>query len=157
MVCSPLWLSVVVMRTTIALLIAVTAVLALPAEGMAAKKGKRIKADDSRYGSVLFDGKGRAIYLFTKDEGEGKSRCYGDCARAWPPVLTRGKPRAGAGVKAGKLGTTKRRSGKRQVTYNGHPLYYYISDTEPGEITCQDVDEFGGIWYVVAPSGRAVL
>jgi predicted lipoprotein with Yx(FWY)xxD motif len=144
------------MRRTIALLVALMAVAAMPADAMAAKKGKRIKADGSRYGDVLFDGRGRAIYLFTKDEGEGKSRCYGQCARAWPPVITRGKPRSGAGVDSDKLGTTKRRSGKRQVTYNGHPLYYYISDTKPGEITCQDVDEFGGIWFVVAPSGRAV-
>jgi predicted lipoprotein with Yx(FWY)xxD motif len=124
--------------------------------GVPVKKGKRIKADGSRYGNVLFDGKGRAIYLFTRDAGEGKSRCYGDCARAWPPVMTRGKPRPSAGVDGDKLGTTKRRSGKRQVTYNGHPLYYYVSDTEPGEITCQDVDEFGGIWFVVKPGGRPV-
>jgi predicted lipoprotein with Yx(FWY)xxD motif len=143
------------MRRTILLTLAALTVLAAPTDAMAAKKGKTIKAADSRYGEVLFDGKGRAIYLFTKEEGR-KSECYGTCAKAWPPVLTKGKPRAAAGVDADKLGRTKRRSGKRQVTYNGHPLYYYISDTEPGEITCQDVTEFGGIWYLVAPDGNAV-
>lgn len=122
---------------------------------MAAKKGKAVKAAGSRYGTVLFDGKGRAIYLFTKEEGR-KSRCYGECAHAWPPVLTKGRPRAGAGIDAAKLGRTERRNGKMQVTYGGHPLYYYITDTAPGEITCQDVFEFGGTWYLVAPDGSAV-
>jgi predicted lipoprotein with Yx(FWY)xxD motif len=139
------------MRRTIPVLVALLALIAVP-DAMAAKT---IKAAGSRYGTVLFDGKGRSIYLFTKEKGT-KSRCYGDCARAWPPVLTKGKPRAGAGVDAAKLGRTTRRSGKRQVTYNGHPLYYYVSDTAPGEITCQDVFEFGGTWYLVAPSGDAV-
>jgi predicted lipoprotein with Yx(FWY)xxD motif len=71
-------------------------------------------------------------------------------------VYTRGKPRAGAGADAGLLGTTKRRGGRRQVTYNGHPLYYYVTDTKPGQITCQDVTEFGGTWLVVDPQGNAV-
>ncbi|MBA3301507.1 MAG: hypothetical protein H0T15_06515 [Thermoleophilaceae bacterium] len=109
----------------------------------------------SAYGEVLFDGKGRAIYLFTKEKGS-TSRCYGDCAVAWPPVLTRGKPRAGKGADGSKLGTTKRKGGKSQVTYAGKPLYYYVSDVKPNVITCQDVFEFGGTWYVVKPDGSAV-
>jgi predicted lipoprotein with Yx(FWY)xxD motif len=129
---------------------------AAPADAMAAKrKGKLIKVEDSRYGPVLFDGKGRSIYLFTKEKGS-RSRCYGDCAAAWPPVLTRAKPRAGRGVDASKLGRTRRGGGRRQVTYGGHPLYYYVADTAPGEITCQDVFEFGGTWYLVGPDGSAV-
>jgi predicted lipoprotein with Yx(FWY)xxD motif len=144
------------MRRAILLTVALLAVAAAPTDAMAAKNGKRVKAADSRFGTVLFDGKGRVLYLFTKDRRESRSRCYGGCAEAWPPAMTRGKPRAGAGVERGKLGTTKRRSGKRQLTYNGHPLYYYVGDTRPGQILCQDVAEFGGVWYVVAPDGTAV-
>jgi predicted lipoprotein with Yx(FWY)xxD motif len=120
------------------------------------RRGASVKVMDTRYGRMLFDGRGRALYLFTRETGQSRSRCYGDCATAWPPFLTRGKPRARAGVKASLLGTTKRRDGKTQVTYRGQPLYYYITDTKPGQVTCQDVTEFGGTWLVVAPSGQAI-
>ena len=110
---------------------------------------------NSRYGRMLFDGRGRAIYLFTRERGR-KSRCYGGCAAAWPPVYTGGSPRARRGVDADLLGTTTRRGGRRQVTYNGHPLYYYVTDTRPGQITCQDITEFGGTWLVVDPAGNAI-
>ena len=119
------------------------------------RRGKTIKVMNSRYGRMLFDARGRAIYLFTREQGT-KSRCYGQCAVAWPPVYTSGKPRARGGVDAGLLGTTTRRGGRRQVTYNGHPLYYYITDTKPGQITCQDIVEFGGTWLVVDPQGDAI-
>jgi predicted lipoprotein with Yx(FWY)xxD motif len=120
-----------------------------------ARRGKAIKIMNSRYGRMLFDGRGRAIYLFTRERGS-KSRCYGECAVAWPPVYTSGRPRARGGADADLLGTTKRRGGRRQVTYNGHPLYYYVTDTKPGQITCQDIDEFGGTWLVVDPAGNAI-
>jgi predicted lipoprotein with Yx(FWY)xxD motif len=119
-----------------------------------ARGGKAVKAIGSSYGKVIADRRGEAFYLFGKD-GRGKSRCYGACARAWPPVITKGRPRAGKGVKARLLGTTKRKNGKRQVTYAGHPLYYYVDDS-PGNILCQNVSEFGGLWLVVKPSGRPV-
>jgi predicted lipoprotein with Yx(FWY)xxD motif len=124
------------------------------AEATVSRAGKKVKAVGSDYGRVIADGRGEAFYLFGKDRG-GRSRCYGACARAWPPVLTRGRPRAGRGVKARLLGTTRRRNGKLQVTYAGHPLYYYVSDS-PGRILCQNVNEFGGVWLVVKPSGRPV-
>jgi predicted lipoprotein with Yx(FWY)xxD motif len=117
-------------------------------------KGKRIKAIGSSYGRVIADRRGEAFYLFDRDR-RGKSRCYGACARAWPPVITRGKPRAGKGVKAQLLGTTRRKNGKLQATYAGHPLYYYVDDS-PGRILCQNVSEFGGLWLVVEPSGEPV-
>jgi len=119
-----------------------------------ARAGKKVKAVSSSYGKVIADGRGEAFYLFDRDRG-GKSRCYGACARAWPPVTTKGRPRAGKGVKARLLGTTKRSNGKRQVTYAGHPLYYYVADS-PGRILCQNVSEFGGLWLVVKPSGKPV-
>jgi predicted lipoprotein with Yx(FWY)xxD motif len=120
----------------------------------ASSRGPTLKVVSSQYGKVVADSKGEALYLFTKD-GRGKSRCYGDCAAAWPPFLARAKPRAGLGITASRLGTVRRRDGKLQVTYNGQPLYYYVHD-KPGTILCQDVFEFGGDWLVVAPSGRAV-
>ena len=110
---------------------------------------------NTRYGRVLFDGEGRALYLFTR-ERTGRSRCYGDCASAWPSFLTKGRPRARSGVKSSLLGTTRRRDGKTQVIYRGHPLYYYVGDRKAGQILCQDVNEFGGTWLVVSPSGQPV-
>lgn len=117
--------------------------------------GTVVRAQRSRFGTVLFDGSGRALYLFTRERGPS-ARCYGACAAAWPPALTSGRPRAGRGAQGRRLGTTRRRDGTRQVTYAGHPLYYYVGDRGPGQINCQDVVEFGGTWLIVAPSGRAV-
>jgi predicted lipoprotein with Yx(FWY)xxD motif len=116
--------------------------------------GTTLRVVASKYGKVIADSKGEALYLFTRD-GRGPSRCYGACAKAWPPLLTSGKPRVGKGLPASRVGTTRRRDGKLQVTYRGQPLYYYVQD-KPGLILCQDVNEFGGDWLVVAPSGRAV-
>ena len=119
-----------------------------------APKGTTIKLGDSQFGRILFDSGDQAIYLFDKESGP-TSECYGDCAAAWPPVLTKGEPQAAGGVKASLLGTTKRDDGTAQVTYNGHPLYYYAHEG-PGEVTCHDVLEFGGLWLVVAAAGDAV-
>jgi predicted lipoprotein with Yx(FWY)xxD motif len=121
----------------------------------AARRGASVKVMNSRYGRMLFDGRGRALYLFTR-ERTSRSRCYGECAVAWPPFLTRGKPQARGGVKSRLLGTTRRRDGKTQVTYRGQPLYYYVDDRRPGQVLCQDVVEFGGTWLVVSPSGAAI-
>ena len=113
-----------------------------------------ITARTSQYGSILTDGTNRTIYLFTRD-GSSASACYGSCAAAWPPVLTIGSPRRTGGLTAA-LGTTRRRDGTAQVTYNGHPLYYYIRDIKPGQILCQNVAEFGGTWLVVSPRGTPI-
>lgn len=121
----------------------------------AAEKGSSVKAGPSDYGKILFDGRGRALYLFTRESGSA-SRCYGACAAAWPPFLTAGEPQAGKGTRQDLLGTTKRRDGKAQVTYAGQPLYYYVGDREAGQVLCQDVEEFGGTWLVVSPGGSAV-
>jgi len=118
-----------------------------------APKGKRIKVVDSEFGLAIADGKGEALYLFDK-EGGRKAKCYGACARVWPPVLTKGAPSAGTGAASNLLGTTRRADGRLQVTYAGHPLYYYVADS-PGSILCNDVFEFGGNWFVVQPNGAA--
>lgn len=117
-------------------------------------EGTEVKLGDSQFGQVLFDAEDQAIYIFDKESGP-KSECYGACAEAWPPVLTEGEPQAAPGVKAPLLGTTERDDGSTQVTYNGHPLYYYAHEG-PGEVTCHNVDEFGGLWLAVNASGNAV-
>lgn len=123
-------------------------------EAMAAKKGAKLKVAGSDYGRVLMTKGDMALYLFTRD-GKGPSDCYGDCAVAWPPLLTKGKPVAGRGVEPRKLGSTRRSDGSRQVTYGGHPVYRYVHD-RPGEIFCQDVFEFGGTWLLVNAAAKAV-
>jgi predicted lipoprotein with Yx(FWY)xxD motif len=124
---------------------------AMASESAMTGRGASVTIVDSEFGRVVADGKGEALYLFDKEEGK-KSRCYGACAKAWPPMLTKGKPVASTGAKQGLIGTTRRRNGKLQVTYAGHPLYYYVDDS-PGTILCHDVVEFGGTWLVVKPSG----
>ena len=118
------------------------------------RRGITVKIVSSPYGRIVADGRGQAFYLFDKEHGR-TSRCYGDCAKAWPPVLTKGRPVAGKGVRAGLLGTTRRRDGSRQLTYGGRPMYYYVADS-PGRVLCQDVIEFGGRWLVIVPSGAPV-
>jgi predicted lipoprotein with Yx(FWY)xxD motif len=121
---------------------------------MKSERGASVRVMSSRYGKVLFDGRSRALYLFTRERGTA-GRCYGACAKAWPPFLTKGKPKAIRGASASLLGTTRRRDGRTQVTYAGHPLYYYVGDTKAGQILCQGVTEFGGTWWVVKPDGTA--
>jgi len=106
-------------------------------------------------GDVLVGGSGRTLYLFEKDTGP-RSTCFGACASAWPPYATNGKPVAGSGAQASMLGTTSRKDGKTQVTYNGHPLYYYAGDGRPGQTNGQDLDQFGAEWYAVSPGGDKV-
>jgi predicted lipoprotein with Yx(FWY)xxD motif len=126
----------------------------VPAVERAAKPGPgaRIKVGDSEFGTMLFGPRGQAIYVFERDP-KGRTVCYGACARAWPPVLTKGRPRASAGVRKSLLGTVGRRGGARQVTYAGRPLYYYAHEG-PGEVRCHNVNLNGGFWWVVAPDGR---
>lgn len=114
--------------------------------------GTTIALGDSEFGSMLFDSKDQAIYIFERDS-EGKTVCYGECAEAWPPVYTEGEPRAGEGVKQSLLGTVKRRDGRLQVTYAGQPLYFYAHEG-PGEVRCHNVNLNGGLWWVVGPDGK---
>jgi predicted lipoprotein with Yx(FWY)xxD motif len=108
------------------------------------------------YGPTLVDRRGFALYRFTHDHSSSSS-CYGACAVVWPPyVVAHGRLIAGSGAATGLLGTARRRDGGLQVTYAGHPLYYYVGDRRPREALCQGVAEFGGTWYVVAGDGHAV-
>jgi predicted lipoprotein with Yx(FWY)xxD motif len=106
----------------------------------------------ANFGLFLVDGKGMTLYEYTKDAGN-TSNCYGQCAVNWPPLLTTGAPQGGPGVTPSLLGTTTRTDGKTQVTFSGHPLYYFIKDQKPGDVTGQGV---GGVWYVLSPRGEGM-
>jgi predicted lipoprotein with Yx(FWY)xxD motif len=121
--------------------------------GTPTASGTGIKTASSDFGTILFDATGQAIYLFDK-ETSAAAACYGSCAQAWPPVVTTGRPVAVGGVKQSLLGTTKRTDGATQVTYGGHPLYYYAHEGK-NEVKCHNIEGFGGLWLVVTPSGDA--
>jgi len=144
------------MRTRLAIAIVVAAALSGVAAGsdMAATRAT-VVAKKSSFGRILFDGRGFVLYGFTRDRRR-KSRCAGACAKAWPPYIVKARPRAGGGVTGARLGTIRRADGRLQVTYFGRPLYYYVGDRKPGQILCQNVTEFGGVWRVVRPTGRLV-
>ena len=112
-------------------------------------------ATDAKLGAILVDGSGKTVYLFVADKSTS-STCYSSCATLWPPVLTTGAPVAGAGATASLLGTTTRTDGKVEVTYAGHPLYYFIQDKKAGDTTGQGIDGFGGLWWVLSPAGAAI-
>ena len=116
-----------------------------------------VDVQGSRFGQTLVDGHGRALYLFAADTGKD-STCYDACATAWPPFLadTGATVDAMHGANASLVGTAARKDGTMQVTYRGHPLYYFSGDTKPGEINCQAVVNFGAAWYVVDPEGNAI-
>ena len=116
------------------------------------RRGTSIVAGDSQFGRMLFDARKQAIYIFERD-ADRQTVCYGECAKAWPPVYANGEPVAGSGVRSSLLGTIARRDGRMQVTYAGKPLYYYAHEG-PGEVRCHNVDLNGGLWWVVGLDGK---
>jgi predicted lipoprotein with Yx(FWY)xxD motif len=149
-----------VRRLIVLALAAVLAVSALTGLAIAASKPTKPATIKTRtagdLGKIIVDGRSRTLYLFEKDK-KGKSSCSGACAKAWPPLLTKGKPKASGSVKASKLGTTKRSDGTTQVTYGGHPLYTFAPDkNKPGSTKGQGVDGFGAEWYVVGTNGKKI-
>jgi predicted lipoprotein with Yx(FWY)xxD motif len=104
-------------------------------------------------GTILVTSEGLTLYDFHKDKG-GESSCYDACAAAWPPLLTNGEPQAQGAADRSLLGTTKRKDGASQVTYNGWPLYTYVADQKPGEANGNDIDQFGAEWYALQPNGQ---
>lgn len=136
-----------------ALTLAIAATVALA--GSATAGGARVNVAMSHLGRILVDSKGLTLYDFPPDKGT-TSVCYGACAALWPPLISHGKPTAGPGARASLLGTTKRKDGKLQVTYGGHPLYYFVSDRKPGQTTGQGIDQFGGPWWVISPAGKEI-
>ena len=107
-------------------------------------------------GRFLADQQGHTLYLFQKDE-KGESYCTGACAAVWPPLETSSKPNGTGGVDTAALGTIKRDDGETQVTYRGHPLYYYAADaSNPGKTKGEELEQFGDEWYVVGANGKPV-
>ena len=112
-------------------------------------------ASNGKLGKILVDSKGRTLYLFLKDSGSASS-CSGACAQVWPPLTTTGTPKVGGAAKSSLLGTTKRNDSNTEVTYHGHPLYYYQGDSKPGQTQGEGLKQFGAEWYVLSPSGDKV-
>jgi predicted lipoprotein with Yx(FWY)xxD motif len=110
---------------------------------------------NSDLGKILVDSHGRTLYLFKKDAGTN-STCLGECASEWPALRADGKPAVGSGASASMVGTTIRSDGKPQVTYQGHPLYLYVGDQEPGDTNGQGLTAFGARWYALSPAGNQV-
>lgn len=117
--------------------------------------GSSVKLASTKLGKLLVDAQGRTLYLFEADKGV-MSACGGACANVWPPLTITGKPTAGTGITASKLGTTKRSDGSTEVTYNGHPLYTYAGDSGPGQTAGQGIDGFGAEWYVLSAAGNKI-
>ena len=128
------------------------AALAAAASPPASAAGTKITARSSPFGTMVWGPGPQAFYIFERD-GRNLSRCYGECARLWPPVYTTDRPVAGRGIRRSRLGTTRRRDGRRQVTYAGKPLYYYANE-RAGQVLCHRVNLNGGLWWVVGPNGR---
>jgi predicted lipoprotein with Yx(FWY)xxD motif len=137
--------------------LALAAALAVAATALASSlSASQVKTrKTAALGTILVDGSGRTLYLFMKDKA-GRSSCYGACAADWPPYLTTAKPVAGPGALTSMLGWTKRTDGKLQVTYNHHPLYHFKFDAKAGATSGENVEAFGGEWYVVSPKGLKV-
>ncbi|MBV9525613.1 MAG: hypothetical protein JOZ46_07350, partial [Candidatus Dormibacteraeota bacterium] len=110
-----------------------------PASSPAAASGAVVALATSKFGQMLVDGRGMSLYLFEADTST-KSTCFNQCAANWPPLLTTGAPTAMGGANQALLGTTPRGDGTTQVTYNGHPLYFFVSDTKPGDVTGEGVN-----------------
>ena len=119
----------------------------------AAAKSVSISTAKGKDGTYLTGANGRALYLWDADSN-GMSSCAGACAQSWPPL--KGKPTAGKGISSSDLGTIKRSDGSTQVTYKGHPLYYFIEDTSAGSTLGQGSDQFGAKWWLVSPAGAAI-
>jgi predicted lipoprotein with Yx(FWY)xxD motif len=107
-------------------------------------------------GQVIADGTGRTAYLFGKDT-HSRSACSGICATYWPPLLTNGKSIAVKGAKTSLLGSIRRADGSRQVTYAGHPLYFFSGDTGRGQTNGEGLQDFGASWYALAPTGKKII
>jgi len=118
-----------------------------------AAAGAEMKVASSSAGQIVVDSKGMSLYFFTKDvKDSGTSACTGACLTAWPVFTTTSDKPAVEGV-TGTVGTIATPDGKKQVTLNGMPLYYYAKDKAPGDVTGQGVQS---VWYLVSPSGEMI-
>ena len=121
----------------------------------AAATGAALGTAKAPAGTYLTGASGRAVYLWVADSN-GRSNCSGACAQVWPPVLTKVKPTVSHGLSAGNVSTITRSDGTEQVTYKGHPLYYFVQDPSAGTTKGQGSDSFGAKWWLVTPAGAAI-
>jgi predicted lipoprotein with Yx(FWY)xxD motif len=134
---------------------AIAAVLATTHANATTSAKAQVNVRATPLGRILVDARGRTLYLFRADK-RGKSACYGKCAKFWPPLIATRARKTGAGLKVSLFGTTLRRGGAHQVTYDHHPLYRFAEDKTAGQTKGQGTDFFGGLWWVVSPSGAAI-
>ncbi len=133
---------------------AIAAAVAFGATSMTSSSAQ-VNVRETSLGKIIVDSQGRTLYLYAPDK-KGKSSCYGQCATYWPPLLKTSAKPAGAGVNASLVTTTKRTNGKVQLVYNGHPLYRFAEDTKAGQTKGQGLNAAGGLWWVLAPSGKPI-
>jgi len=123
--------------------------------GDSATRAAKVATASSGLGRIVVDGRGRTLYLFEKDR-RGQSACSGLCVAYWPPLLTTGKSMAIKGAKQTLLGSIRRSDGTRQVTYSGHPLYFFSGDSKRGQTNGEGLTDFGAGWDVLSPSGKKI-
>jgi predicted lipoprotein with Yx(FWY)xxD motif len=141
------------LRSVVLAVLGIVAAGALSVTANGSTNASSVALRTTALGKVLVGSNGRTLYLFTADKGS--SACYGKCAVVWPPLLA-SDPSVSTGLNSSILGTTKRTDGKLQVTYNGHPLYYFVKDTKVGDANGEGIDHFGGRWWVVSATGSQI-
>jgi predicted lipoprotein with Yx(FWY)xxD motif len=147
-----------IVGAAVALAVLAAAILLLNPPKLHASGSSRtiVSTAKTSLGRVLVNSRGHTLYLFGKDRN-GKSSCSGQCASFWPPLIASGKPTVAGGAKGSLIGVIKRADGRRQVTYNHHPLYTFVKDKSKGQTKGEGVSAFGSKWYVVSPSGAKVV
>ena len=135
-----------------------TAASSPPTTGAAAAPttATTVELANSKLGPILADSQGRSLYLFEADKGATPACTSAGCVAEWPPLIASGTPQVGTGLTAADIGRTTRPDGQQQVTYNGHPLYYFAGDRQPGTTAGQGLNDNGGLWYVVRTDGTAL-
>ena len=139
-------------KVNFAVAVLLVAIGVASAAAFASTTASTVSLRTTQAGKVLVARDGRTLYLFTADKG-GKSACYGKCASVWPPLIAT-SPTVGTGLSASMLGSTRRTDGRLQVTYGGHPLYFFAKDTKAGDIRGEGIVHFGGTWWVVSAGGE---
>jgi predicted lipoprotein with Yx(FWY)xxD motif len=145
----------IVVTGVVVLVVAVSGGSANKAKSAPVPGGAAVSLKRSSLGNTLVDANGHTLYLFQADKPNASTLSRAGFA-VWPAFTSPGKPQAKGGVNAAHIGTIARASGSRQVTYYGHPLYYYVGDKKSGETNGQGLKQFGALWYVLSPSGNAV-
>lgn len=143
-------------KGTVAAGLAAALLLIAAAVAMASSTPAKVgSTQEQTYGTIVVGGNGQTLYMLTRD-GWNKSHCYGACAKTWRPDYTHARPVLvpGSGLQAHRLGTARRKNGSLQVTYHGHPLYFYSGDVKPGDMNGEGAYQFNGYWYVLGPLGK---